>query len=588
MMDDFYQQGNENKGGVFSKKGKTLDSSGPEADNRKYGERLDPDEEKPSQSQILIQLVSDCELFHDKNEDAFITIPRKNFQETVRIKSSKFKSFIIERFYSEFCKAPGSQPVVEALSTLEAKALFRGQKYPVYVRLAGLNGNIYLDLCDDIGRIIEIRSDGFEVITNPPVKFHRPSGIQSLPIPEPGGSLDDLRPFCNIHEEGDWKLFCAFLIQALNPDGPFPALSLQGAQGSSKSTISRIIKLLIDPASAPLRITPDSKRDLMISAENGWVLVFDNLSIIPGWFSDALCRLSTGGGFSTRGLYKDREEIIFNSKRPTVLNGIEEIIRRPDLMDRTIAISTPHIPENNRMDEKTFWELFEAVRPKVLGALLKAVCGAMQKLPEVKLKKSPRMSDFARFGTAAEFSLGWVEGSFLEAYNENRSISVEQIIECEPIAQALLELDGESWEGTHAELKLKLEALVSDTTMKSKDWPKSARGFSGKLWRLAPALRQRGLEIERTGREGGTGRRLVSIKRMGHPPSQPSQPSQTLSVKALPEGDCDDMTMCDGVSGNHSRVGVGKDKYDGMCHLSEAERNEIARRVMIDHGETDD
>ena len=38
----------------------------------------------------------------------------------------------------------------------------------------------------------------------------------------------------------------------------------------------------------------------MIAANNGWVVALDNISYLPPWLSDALCRLSTGGGFATR------------------------------------------------------------------------------------------------------------------------------------------------------------------------------------------------------------------------------------------------------------------------------------------------
>ena len=60
----------------------------------------------------------------------------------------------------------------------------------------------------------------------------------------------------------------------------------------------------------------------MIAATNGWCLAFDNVSVIQAWLSDALCRLATGGGFATRGLYTDDEETIIDAQRPVVLNGV--------------------------------------------------------------------------------------------------------------------------------------------------------------------------------------------------------------------------------------------------------------------------
>jgi hypothetical protein len=54
---------------------------------------------------------------------------------------------------------------------------------------------------------------------------------------------------------------------------------------------------------------------------------------LPHWLSDALCRLATGGSFAVRQLYTDDEEVLFEASRPILLNGIEDVICRPDLGD---------------------------------------------------------------------------------------------------------------------------------------------------------------------------------------------------------------------------------------------------------------
>jgi hypothetical protein len=68
----------------------------------------------------------------------------------------------------------------------------------------------------------------------------------------------------------------------------------------------------------------------MIAANNGHLLAFDNLSGLPAWLSDALCRLAKGGGFAVRQLYTDDEEVLFRAARPTLMNGIEDVISRLD------------------------------------------------------------------------------------------------------------------------------------------------------------------------------------------------------------------------------------------------------------------
>src|SRR5512146_2472226 len=99
----------------------------------------------------------------------------------------------------------------------------------------------------------------------------------------------------------------------------------------------------IDPNAAPVRTAPREERDLFIAAGNGHLLAFDNLSDLPAWVSDALCRLASGGSFAVRQLYTDRDEVLFQAARPIIPNGIEDIIIRPDLADRAIFLTLPHL-----------------------------------------------------------------------------------------------------------------------------------------------------------------------------------------------------------------------------------------------------
>jgi hypothetical protein len=168
-----------------------------------------------------------------------------------------------------------------------------------------------------------------------------------------------------------------WLLGALHPHGPYPVLILHGEQGSAKTTTEKFFRSLIDPSSALVRSQPHEPRDLIIAASNGFVCAFDNLSSLPDWFSDALCRLSTGGGFSTRALYTDDEEIIFEAKRPIILNGIEELATRGDLLDRAIVVELPRITDERRQTEDSLCVAFERERPRLLGALLDAVSGAL-------------------------------------------------------------------------------------------------------------------------------------------------------------------------------------------------------------------
>ena len=208
---------------------------------------------------------------------------------------------------------------------LEGKARFQGGQHEIFVRVAFHEGRLFLDLCNQDWEAVEITPVGWQVVTDVPVRFRRRRGMRALPKPEAGGSIEKLRPFVNVRDDYEWTLLQAWLVSALRTPGPFPLLTLCGEQGSAKSTTARVLRALVDPNAAPLRAEPRNGRDLMIAASNGWVLGLDNLSRLPNWLSDSLCRLATGGGFSTRELYSDDEEVIFDAMRPVILTGIEDL-----------------------------------------------------------------------------------------------------------------------------------------------------------------------------------------------------------------------------------------------------------------------
>ena len=190
----------------------------------------------------------------------------------------------------------------------------------------------------------------------------------------------------------------AWALAVLRNKGPYPALVLSGEQGSAKSTFSAILRALLDPNTAPLRALPREDRDLFIAASNGHVLAFDNVSGLPAWISDTLCRLATGGGFAVRQLYTDQDEVLFDAARPVILNGIEDIVTRPDLADRAVFLTLEPIPEERRRPEAELWAAFEAERARILGVLLDAVVEGLKRLPDTHLPKLPRMADFALVG----------------------------------------------------------------------------------------------------------------------------------------------------------------------------------------------
>lgn len=406
------------------------------------------------------------------------------------VKSQTFKRYLAKGYFDAHGKALSSEGLSAAINLLEAKAIFEGEEHPVYVRLAEHDGIIYLDLCNSEWQAVQVTPQGWSVVDAPPVRFRRAKGMLPLPVPVRGGNIEMMREFLNV-DDITWTLAIAWLIAAYRPKGPFPILTFFAEHGAAKSTGAHMLRDLVDPNTAPLRSEPRSGRDLMIAANNSWCQAFDNLSHISPWFSDAVCRLSTGGGWTTRELYTDQDEVIFSAQRPVILNGIGDLVTRPDLLDRSILGTLPAIPEEKRRAQAELLEAFHRVRPQILGALLDAVSTALLRMPTVKLPNLPRMADFAIWVTAAEPGLDWADGTFMKAYRGNRESANDMALEASVVARHLLELlesEGK-WSGTAKELLAKLEGRLSDPKHPPHGWPKSPRAMTGHLTRLAPNLR---------------------------------------------------------------------------------------------------
>jgi hypothetical protein len=468
---------------------------------------------KRSQASTIVSLAQDsgARFFHTLEQQGYAAVIVDSHRTTIPLKG-KAADLWLRRLYHGYSggDAPGGQAVADALNTLRGIAIFDGEEHPVYVRAAAHASDVYIDLGDPLWRAVRVDGRGWEIVNTPPIYFRRTRGMLPLPIPVQGGSLQALRSFLNISDSDDFNLMVTCLINWLFPTGPYAILVFTGEQGTGKSIIARIMRDLIDPNAASARSAPHDERDLVISANNSWLLSFDNVSTIPDWLSDALCRLATGGGYATRELYSDTDEIIMDAQRPMLLNGIENITTRGDLADRAIMISPPKIAPADRQAEDDLWANFQQARPAVFGALLDGLATALHNLPDVRLRQLPRMADFAKRGAAMAPAVGWKVNEFLDAYRRNRASASTTILESSLIAEYVLRL-ALPWEGTASQLFAAISSMTDEKTHRLRAWPKAPNGLSGQLRRLAPALRTVGIEVV-FDRAGETSRRrLITI-----------------------------------------------------------------------------
>jgi 5S rRNA maturation endonuclease (ribonuclease M5) len=430
------------------------------------------------------------------------------------IASATFKKFLSFQHYQAKEKMLSQSALDDQRRTFEGQALFGGDIHPVFNRIGTLGRTLYLDLgCAD-WKAVAINSEGWQVIDHPPARFTRARSMQPLPMPATsGGDINLLRPFLNTANEADFQMLVAWLIGCFHPKGPYPILILNGEQGSAKSTTARVLRNLIDPANPIARSAPNSEQDLVIAAKHNHVLAFDNLSTIKPMMADAFCRIATGGGFGTRKLHTDSEEMLFSATRPCLLNGIPDLAGRPDLADRAIVVSLPVIAPTDRAFEGEFNKSLDAQMPLILAGLLDAVSTALANLGSVLLTERPRMADFAKWVSAAEPALGWTQGAFLEAYAANRESGDRMSVEGNPVGLAILKLvqDDVRWSGTMTELKTTLRNRYPLLTDDPYSFPRQENKLSAAIRRIIPPLRRMGVVIS-FDRRGHSGERTLRVE----------------------------------------------------------------------------
>lgn len=501
--------GQENARQVGDKAGTNFLNSTNLAYQNKATDASSNQKKPPSVVQTLIGLASGATLFHAPDGEAFADILTGGHRETWPIRSAGFRSWLTREYFFKTKFGAAGDALGAAIATIEAMAVHDGHELPVCTRATNHAGKIYVSLCDHAWRIIEIDSAGWRICANSPIRFRRSKGLAALPMPETGGKISELRRFLNIRTDADFALCVAWLLAGLRGAGPFPILALRGEQGCAKSTATRILRALVDPNAAPARTMPREDRDLFLSAKNSHVLAFDNISAIPGWLSDTFCQLSTGGGFSSRKLFTDSDETIFQACNPIILNGIGQFITRPDLADRTIQISLKPIVE--RRTERELWAEFDAVRGRILGALFGALAIGLARQDDSDAgRPQVRMADFASWARACEPGFA-APGAFLASYRESLAHANEGILDDEPVAvavRAILEKSGR-WTGTASELWAAMAKLAADGE-RAPGLPRDARALSERLSRLKPALRAVGILIE-VSREGPARTKIITI-----------------------------------------------------------------------------
>jgi hypothetical protein len=458
------------------------------------------------------------DLFHTPDGQAFVDLVVGGHRECLPVRSNEFRRWFERHHYESTGRFPTSTAVSSVVRMLECRA-HEGPEHEVYIRVAHHDGRIYFDLGDDRRRVVEVGPDGWRVIDNPPVHFLRGPELRPLPVPETGGSIEMLRLRMNVDDDG-FVLITAWLLGAFRAGYEHPILLIEGAEGSTKSTLLAILKALVDPAIGATPGLPRSERELL--REPGkYLRAYDNVPAISTAMSNALCRHVTAGG------------------PPIVMTSMESMVLRRDLADRCVFVTCD--PKQSCQPRSILFAEIERSLPKILGVILDILSHGLRQLPNLQPENLTRMADFELWANACETGL-WPKGTFSAAYRANRAAVAEDQLDADPVASAVRTLMAgrSTWSGNATKLHVMLAPTFE--TMGPIGKPVSPRDLSVKLRKAVPSLRKLGIEIAFDRR--GHGRdRIISISADSEAAgstslSGPAAPSSSASSASSSKQDC--------------------------------------------------
>jgi len=494
---------------------------------------------KPSLTDELMDLVLGKEgtLFHDQFGNAFIAFTGDG-SDIVKLNSKRFKNRLRYSAYDKLGKEVTKEAVEKAVSVMQGKAVYEGKIHELDVRIVYSDGCVWYDMGD--GRAVKITSNGWKITEQPPILFRKLSHQKKQVIPLRGGNLEELFQFIpEPKQPGERLLLLVWLVVAVIQGFPHPVLVVHGPQGSRKTTLFKILRQILDPSLIETLPPQHDLKEFTQLASHHFFLPMDNLSRISGTFSDALCRAVTGGGFSKRELYTDDDDVIYSFRRIIGINGINLVVDKPDLLERSLILGLER-PEKYIADEELFLH-FEKKLPYLLGSLFDIVT---KTLKEGKSASVPpglakyRMADFALWGLSAARVLGYETRDFISALQENLERQHEEAIDASPVAQTILSFmeDKSDWCGSPSQLLSELEKVAESLKIntKQKPFPQGANWLWKRIVEIKINLQSLGLHVSKD--RGGE--RLIRFTKVNQNPVGADDGVDAVSslIKKGPDG----------------------------------------------------
>lgn len=357
-------------------------------------------------------------------------------------------------------------------------------------------GHIAYFLADETWTTVQVKAGKWTVGRSKKLKFTRASMNEAQVMPKSGGNLLVLlRKYVNMSDE-DFILFAVYMVQGFSRSSSHFAAILSSGKGTGKSTLSKLLRAVIDPSAAGASLIPTNEGDLKNLLGNSYMVVFDNTAALPGKVSNILCAAITGTKDAKRTYYTTCDQTILNLHNLVVINGIDIVPYKSDLAERSLLFELQPISRDKRKTDADFWNDFEADRPAILGAIFDTLAKAIELLPEVKDRGLHRMADANLEMLAIAAALGIPKEEFQRILLDNGRKLIAVYTENNPFVDAVV---------SYVRLKGNIDApgaqvwgeMLNATPGSTKGFPDSASALSRRLNEEKEALEEAGIIFSR-------------------------------------------------------------------------------------------
>jgi len=438
-------------------------------------------------------LESNAILFVDQYNNPYIAFDG-NGNSVSEINHTICRQYITNLSYDTLDHIPSTTIENQVIKVLEAKARRSGNRHDLDISIVRYRNTILYDMGNGAIRITDKK---WGAIKNPPIVFRKPANQKQQLKPKRGGDLRTLLGFLNITNESEQLLFLCYVVTAFIPDIQHPILILYGMQGAGKTTPMQILKSLTDHSEADSGFNqPKDEQDLALHAYHNYLLFYDNMSTIGERQSDAFAKAVTGSAFTTRKLYTNNEMFTYKFRRAIIFNGLNQMVAKSDLLDRSLAMQLERITPDKRKEPGVFWAEFEAAKPEILGAIFDTLVKAIAVYPKIESQQWSRMADFDHWGCAIAEALDYGQDKFMQARSQNMQLQHDNAIEANAVGQAIVEFmqDKTYWADTASQLYGLLEPIFDRLHLEK---PKTAPRLSREITPLIPNLQAQGINVKR-------------------------------------------------------------------------------------------